>query len=350
MSRFGLSGISEWARTLLTAHGMPATSAATVVESLAYAERRGIHTHGFIRLRVYLERLQAGGIIADAEPVIERRQGAVAIVDCANCAGAVGAMFATEVAADTARCNGISLVAGRNANHFGAAGFYAQTLADRGLLSIVVCNTDAVMAPAAGGRPVLGTNPIAIGAPSVGKLTPLLDMATSNIAYGKLIIAANSSLPIPLGWAIDRDGKPTTDPRAGLDGALLPLGGPKGFGLAFMIDVLCALGDANVSPDVHPLYGERSIPQKLGFSIIAINPELLAGSTLLTSKLTRLIEAVHGATRNTEAVTMIPGEPEQCFERNSRVMWLTDETHAQLRALADTYELPLPTEAVDESS
>jgi LDH2 family malate/lactate/ureidoglycolate dehydrogenase len=198
------------------------------------------------------------------------------------------------------------------------------------------------MAPADGGKPVLGTNPIAISAPAVDGLTPLLDMATSNVAYGKLIVAANSGTPIPLGWAVDCDGQPTTDPQAGLDGALLPLGGPKGFGLAFMIDVLCALGDANVSPDVHPLYGERSTPQRLGFSTIAINPEPLAGTALLTSRLTRLVDAVHGAARDVDASAMIPGEPEQRHERDSiKSASLADETLAELQVLASTYELPL---------
>jgi len=292
---------------------------------------------------IYLERIAAGGIVAEAEPVVARREGALAIVDCADCPGAVGAMFASELAAETAQQHGVSLVAGRNANHFGAAGFYSQTLADSGLVSVVVCNTDIVMATAGGGKRVLGTNPIAIGAPTVGELTPLLDMATSEVAYGKLIVAAGSRKAIPVGWAVDVDGRSTTDAQAGLDGALLPLAGPKGFGLAFMIDVLCALGGANVSADVHPLYGDRAIPQKLGFTVIAIAPELLGGTEQLISKLNRLTDAVHNAGFPGGPAPMIPGEPEQRHEHAAEQgMKLTDETLAELRALAESDDLSCP--------
>jgi LDH2 family malate/lactate/ureidoglycolate dehydrogenase len=252
-------------------------------------------------------------------------------------------MAASELAGEIAGDAGIGLVAACNANHFGAAGFYAEALARRGLLSVIVSNSDAVMAPPAGGKRVLGTNPIAVGAPPVGELTPLLDMATTNVAYGKLIVAARSGAPIPLDWAVDVDGRPTDDATRGLDGALLPLGGPKGFGLAFIVDVFSALGGAHVSPDVHPLYGERSIPQKLGFNVIAINAEMLGGTEVFHSRIERLIDAVHAAGSEDVPTPMIPGEPEQRHEREgSGQLWLSDEDVAELDVLAKAYALPLP--------
>jgi ureidoglycolate dehydrogenase (NAD+) len=335
--------LTYWAKTVFAAERVPDPDASIVAENLAYAERRGIRSHGFIRIPIYIERIRAGGIVADARPVVTGRHGAVAVVDCADGPGAVGAMFATELAGQIASDAGIALVAACNANHFGAAGFFAQELADRGLISAVLSNSDVAMAPPGGGKPVLGTNPIAVGVPAVGELTPLLDMATTRVAYGKLLVAAQSDAPIPLDWAVDANGQPTSDAKSGLSGALLPMAGPKGFGLAFMIDAFSALGGAQVSPDVHPLYGERSIPQKLGFSVIAVNPGLLGGVELFRSRMERLVDAVHTGGREDAPAPMIPGEPEQRQEREANgQMWLSDEEVADLGVLADAYRLPLP--------
>lgn len=338
-----VEGLEHWASAVFAAERVPAADANIVAENLAYAERRGIRSHGFIRIPIYIERIRAGGIVADAQPVVTGRQGAVAVADCADGPGAVGAMFATGLAGQIATEAGIGLVAACNANHFGAAGYYAQALADRGLLGVVLSNSDAAMAPPGGGKPVLGTNPIAIGVPPAGELTPLLDMATTNVAYGKLIVAAQSDDPVPLDWAVDTNGEPTSDAKSGLSGALLPMGGPKGFGLAFMIDAFSALGGAHVSPDVNPLYGDRSIPQKLGFSVIAVNPGLLGGAGQFRSRIERLVGAVHNAGRGDAPAPMIPGEPEQRQEREAGgQLSLSDEEVADLGVLAETYRVPLP--------
>jgi LDH2 family malate/lactate/ureidoglycolate dehydrogenase len=350
-TRVPIEPLTQWAQAIFAAEGVPATGAQILADNLAYAERRGFRSHGFIRMPIYLQRTRAGGIVADAQPVVTRRHGAVAVVDCADGPGAVGAMFASALAAEIAREAGIGLVAACNANHFGAAGFYTEELAHRGLLSVILSNTDAAMAPPFGGKSVLGTNPIAAGAPPVGELTPLLDMATTHVAYGKLLVAARSGDPIPLDWAVDVDGKPTSDATKGLDGALLPSGGPKGFGLAFFVDVFAALSGALVSPDVHPLYGERSIPQKLGFSVIAVDAEMLGKAEVFQSRLDRLVDAVHAAGGADVPTPMIPGEPEQRFEREANgELSLDDEDIAELDALAKMYALPLPFEAASPRS
>ena len=208
---------------------------------------------------------------------------------------------------------------------------------------MILSNADAVMAPPFGGKRVLGTNPIAVAAPAVGELTPLLDMATTHVAYGKLIVAARSGDPIPLDWAVDVDGQPTDDAAQGLDGALLPSGGPKGFGLAFVVDLFAALSGALVSPDAHPMYGDRATPQKLGFSVIAINPEMLGGTEVFESRIERLVAAVHAAGGDGVPAPMIPGEPEQHREREADgQLALTGEDVAELDALAKAYAVPLP--------
>jgi LDH2 family malate/lactate/ureidoglycolate dehydrogenase len=189
---------------------------------------------------------------------------------------------------------------------------------------------------------VLGTNPIAIAVPGDAGARALLDMATSGVAYGKLIVAAEEGREIPLDWAVDADGHPTSDARAGLDGALLPAAGPKGFGLAYMIDMLAAMGGAAVSPDVHPLYGDRAIPQELGFAMLAIDPEALEGA-LFAARVRRLAEAVRAAGRSGAATPMIPGEPESRFAaEHAGSAPLLPGTRRGLAELGERYGVPFP--------
>jgi LDH2 family malate/lactate/ureidoglycolate dehydrogenase len=336
------AAVERWGVNVLMRAGLRADAAGAVCANLAYAEARGLRTHGFVRLAVYLERIEAGGIVVGARPEVVRNGGATAVVDCHDGPGAVGGAYVAELAIRLAGEHGAGFVAARNANHFGAAGYYAETIVEAGMVGLVACNTDAVMAPPAGGRRVLGTNPIAIAVPGDAGVRPLLDMATSGVAYGKLIVAAEEGSEIPLDWAVDGDGAPTSDPRAGLDGALLPAAGPKGFGLAYMIDMLAAMGGAQVSPDVHPLYGDRSIPQGLGFAMLAIDPEALEGA-LFAARVRRLAEAVRAAGRAGEPAPLIPGEPESRFAADhAGSAPLLPGTRRTLATLGERYGVPFP--------
>lgn len=336
------AAVERWGVSILMRAGLRAEAAGAICANLAYAERKGLRTHGFVRLAIYLDRIDAGGIACDARPEVVRNGGATAVVDCHDGPGAVGGMFAAELACRLAGEHGAGFVAARNANHFGAAGHYAGLIADAGMVALVACNTDAVMAPPGGGRRVLGTNPIAIAVPGDAEVRPLLDMATSGVAYGKLIVAAEEGGEIPLDWAVDAAGEPTSDPRAGLDGALLPAAGPKGFGLAYLIDLLAAMGGARVSPDVAPLYGGAEQPQGLGFAMLAIDPEALEGA-LFADRVRRLAEAVRDAGRIGGPAPMIPGEPEARFaaEHAGRAS-LQPATRRTLAELGDRYGVPFP--------
>lgn len=336
------AAVERWGVSVLMRAGLRAEAAGAICANLAYAEQKGLRTHGFVRLAVYLERIEAGGIVVGARPEIVRNGGATAVVDCHDGPGAVGGRFAAELACRLAGEHGAGFVAARNANHFGAAGWYAEQMVQEGMVALVACNTDAVMAPPGGGRRVLGTNPIAIAVPGDPGARPLLDMATSGVAYGKLIVAAEEGTEIPLDWAVDAAGEPTSDPRAGLDGALLPAAGPKGFGLAYMIDMLAAMGGAQVSPDVHPLYGDRALPQGLGFAMLAIDPQALEGA-LFADRVRRLAEAVRAAGRAGGSTPMIPGEPESRFAADhAGGAPLLPATRHTLAELGERYGVPFP--------
>ncbi len=342
--------VQAWACELLRKAGLRAKDAEVVTASLLFADRRGIASHGLVRLRVYLQRIRSGGI--NRSPRIRRvlEHGAVAVIDGDDAPGAAAGLVAVDLAAEKARQYGVGVVVVRNGNHFGAAGFYTKALADVGLIGIVACNTDAAVAPPGGGAPVLGTNPLSIAVPATPQGTqPLLDMATSEASYGKLIVARDEGRSIPEGWAVDREGRSTTDPAAGLEGALLPAAGPKGFGLAFMVDLLSGLGGGAASPHAGRLYGPPDVPQRLGFFFLAMNPEFFTSADSSAAA----VEALTKAVRNSRAAAhplgepMIPGEPEarRAAQAGGKLL-VSRPLDGELSALGTEYGVPFPRPAV----
>lgn len=307
-----LSRLCTWATAVLQAAGLSHGAAKEVIASLSFAESRGVQSHGFVRLPIYVERILGGGIATQASPRAVVDYGALVVLDAEAGAGAATAMAATTLATDRAGAHGIGCVIVRNGNHFGAAAYYSELMADAGYLGIAACNTDKAMCAPFGGRRVLGTNPIAISVPVAPAERPVLDMATSQVAFGKLIVASQDKREIPLGWAVDAGGIPTTSPEAAVAGALLPAGGAKGFGLAFMIDALVALSGASTSTTARELYGDRAVPQSLGFVFIAIRGDAGATPAQYSRAIRELSDAVHASGPSAQGIpALVPGEPER---------------------------------------
>ncbi len=340
------AAVRKWSTDLLGKAGLPVPAAETVADSLLFAERRGVASHGLVRLRIYLARIVAGGINKDAQirRILDRE--AVGLIDGDHAPGAAAAMVAVDVVAEKAQRYGVGVVLVRNGNHFGAAGFYTAALARAGLIGLAACNTDAAMAPPGGGAPVLGTNPLSIAFPPTPQGTfPLLDMATSEVAYGKVVIAREEGRPLAAGWAVDRAGRPTTDPAAALAGALLPAAGPKGFGLAYMLDLLSTLGGAALSPAAGQLYGPPERPQRLGFFFLAIAPRLFSDGDTVAGTIEQLTAAVRRSRDPAHPLgtPMIPGEPEAQQEAQmAGGLALPARLVAELTALGREYALPFP--------
>jgi LDH2 family malate/lactate/ureidoglycolate dehydrogenase len=170
---------------------------------------------------------------------------------------------------ERARSHGLAALAVRNGFHFGTAGYWARQIADAGLAGIVMCNTRPLMPAPGGAERVVGNNPLAIALPGGF----MVDMATSATAMGKIRLAESAGQPIPSGWAADSDGRPTTDAAAAIKGMLLPAAGPKGFGLAVAIDLLCgALSGGAIGDEVAPLYGDPAKPYRCSHLFIAVDP------------------------------------------------------------------------------
>lgn len=344
MSEVVLDVMGEWAVQILLKSGLRRSDADWVSRTLIFAEARGVATHGLMRLPVYVDRIISGGINKDANILIGHDLGALVIVDADDAAGAASGVYCADLAAERARSFGIGCVISFNANHFGASGFYTNRIADAELLGIAVCNTESVMCAPSGGRPVLGTNPLAVAAPLAPHLRPQLDMATTTASQGRLIMARQANRPIPLGWAVDNRGRPTQSPADGLAGALLPSGGPKGFGLAFAIDTILAVSGARISPEVCALQGDPKQAQKLGHAFIAIRVDAAGPLEEYRRRIARLVAAIHDSgVDGQEAAPIAPGEPElaRALEINGRIE-LSGALFDDLSRLAQSANVPLP--------
>jgi len=250
--------------------GVPKNDAMQAAEVLASADLRGIDSHGVARLHSYFDMLSEGRINPKPELKVVRSTLSTATVDGDNGLGLVVGPRANRIAMDMAEKAGSGWVSVRNTNHYGIAGYYVLKALERDLIGWAMTNSTMLVAPLWGAERMLGTNPIAIAFPGKEEPPIVIDMATSAAAYGKIEIARRRGEPIPEGWAIDSEGRPTTNPDHMVDGgALLPLGsdrdrgGHKGYGLAIMVDVLCGvLSGANWGPFAPPFALRQEIPKR----------------------------------------------------------------------------------------
>ena len=343
---FDLHVLEGWAGAILEANGASVDAAKVTAASLVDAERRGISTHGLAQLRQYLPRLRAGAIDGSSralETVTDL--GGLAVVDGRNGLGAHVMADSIDVACEKARDAGAAVVLVRNSNHFGAASWFTNRAANSGCFAIVLSNSDPGMATAGSLRPVLGTNPLAIAAPPGNEGdVPSLDIATSAVALGKVRLASQRGESIPLGWAIGADGQPTTDPGTALEGSMLPMGGHKGFGLAFMIDVLVgAVAGSNMSPSIGS-DAQSSTPQRVGHAIVAIQVGQVRPIREYSDELDALVGRLRASPRRPGAdPVLFPGESEArvCDQRQTHVP-IEPAAVMELEALGQEYGRPFP--------
>lgn len=267
----------DLARSLLVAAGVPEPEAARTAHALVLADIWGIGSHGLSRLPYYLERLAAGGCNPSAElrPVTDT--GPLVCYDGADGLGHWQVWRAAEVAAERCQAAGLAVVAVGRSSHCGALGIYTLPLVEAGLVGLVFSNGPAVMPPWGGHAPVVSTSPIAAGIPCRPR-PAIVDMATSAVARGRIQAHAQRGEPIPAGWAFTAAGEPTTDPVEAIAGMLAPLGGPKGFALAFLVEALTGglVGPA-LSTDVSDMFApsEAATPQRIAHLVVALSPDRL---------------------------------------------------------------------------
>ena len=295
-------------RALLEASGLEPAVAETVAVSLVHANRRGVDSHGVARVVVYSERLRRGRMNTRPAPRVEREHGAVALVDGDQGPGQVAGVFATDLSIDLARRHGAGVVAVHRSSHYGAAGYYAIRAAEAGLIGMSTTNSEPFVVPHGGLAHALGTNPIALAAPTPDGIFDT-DMATSQVAVNKIFNARDEGRAIPEGWGVDEQGRTTTDPNQVY--AAVPLGGYKGYALAVLVEVLSGvLSGSGVGHGIGRLY-EDDPPQDVGHFHLAIDVDRLAGRDRAAELLGRLLgdlKAIPPAPGHDEV--LVPGELE----------------------------------------
>lgn len=317
--------------------GLTESAAQKVAQVLVLADLFGLTTHGLSRIESYGERLESGGISATADPLVETIAPAIARVDGRNAVGPLVGMAALEAGIELARQFGISLVLARGSNHFGPISPYAYIAAEQGFASIIGSNATTTIAPSGGSDARLGNSPLGFGVPNPDGNHFMLDMAMSVVARAKIRNALKAGQPIPETWATDAAGKPTTDPRAALDGFLLPIGGHKGYGLALVVDLLAGLlSDAAYLTHVKSWVDAPDEPQNLGHFFILVDTRRLGSSDWLKARMTDFASILHQSPAiDRAAPVLVPGEIE--LQKMQRYLQEGVPVDAATRALLDQY-------------
>jgi len=273
LCRYQAHELIGFTREVLYRLGVPTEDAEEVGICLVDANLRGIDSHGIVRLPVYAKRLRAGRVKAQPDLQVLHSTGPVRIIDGDNGMGPVVGTFAMKQAIEAAKTFGVGLATARHSNHFGPAGHYVSKAVAAGCIGLASSNAPPNMVPWGGRERFLGTNPLAVGVPTA-MMEPLhFDMATSVVARGKIILAAQKGEPIPEGWAVDPEGFPTTDAQRALVGAVLPFGGAKGSAISLIIDILSGvLSGAAYGKHLNTLE-DLNNEQNLGHFFLAIDVE-----------------------------------------------------------------------------
>lgn len=294
--KFSVESLQRYTSNLLQKAGLVAAEADCLAHNLVLADARGVGSHGLMRLRTYAERVRRGVVKGGVTPKIVRETPAFLAIDGGNGNGMWVARQIMDLCIERARGNGACFATVGNGNHFGIAASYTEQAAAAGMIGIALSNASPTMVPTGGRKPLLGANPLSIAIPA-GKRPPLvLDMATSTVAQGKIILAAKEGkTTIPADWAVDPDGNPTTDPELALKGAMLPFGGAKGYGLALIIDILCAtLSGALTSAHVNSFWKDFENPQNIGFFLGAWDIGSVMPMELFEARMTALLDEMKG--------------------------------------------------------
>ncbi|HRJ69244.1 MAG TPA: Ldh family oxidoreductase, partial [Beijerinckiaceae bacterium] len=271
-----------------------AGNAASVARALVAAEADGQKGHGLSRVPSYAAQAKAGKVDGYAHPTISRARAGLLVVDAAHGFAYPALDTAMAVLPSIAAANGVAAAAVHRSHHCGAAGLVVESLADKGMVALLFANTPAAMAPWGGSVGVFGTNPIAFACPLPEAPALVIDLSLSKVARGNLVAAKQRGETIPEGWAVDNDGKPTTDPDAGLAGTMVPMGDAKGTALALMVELLAAgLTGANFAADASSFLDAKGPPPGTGQLLIALDCGAVGGPAAL-ARFARLAASIEG--------------------------------------------------------
>lgn len=352
MQRFSPTDVQDSAAAIAAAAGVSAADAAILADALVDADVHGISTHGVSRLNIYVRRIQRGLIDPRAELQVQQRLPAVLEVDAGNGLGQAQAVKTLDRLMPLARQYGVASATIRRSQHFGALSYYCNRAAAADMILLAMTNCEPAMSPEGACEAFFGTNPIAVSFPT-GKGFPLrIDMATSVVARGNIIAAQKAGRPIPEGWALDVEGRPTTDAAAALAGTVLAMAGHKGSALAMLVEVFCGvLSGAAVGSEVGSMYKHMDRPQNVGHFFCLFDATAFLEVGEMKRRLDAMIDRIKACRRRPGvAEILVPGEQEhRKAEHNRRSgIPLGPETIEELRILAAGYGIPFELEPLSQ--
>lgn len=293
MPLYTLDQLQVLTQRALEKAGASAVQAAPTARALVAAEAQGLASHGLSRVPMYVGHIEAGRVIGNAQPRIQAERAGAVLVDAGNGFAFPACELAVKEAIARAKNCGVAIGAVTNSHHFGAAAYHLEAVADAGLVGLAFGNSPAAMPAAGGKRAIFGTNPVAAVFPRQGARPVTIDLSLSEVARGKLMLAAKKGEAIPLGWALDSQGNPTTDPAKGLEGSMLPAGGTKGAMLALIVELLVtALTGSQFGAEADSFFVKEGNQPKLGQVFIVIDPGALSGSATYFARVDALISAM----------------------------------------------------------
>jgi LDH2 family malate/lactate/ureidoglycolate dehydrogenase len=319
--RISIGDLTVAAESLLESAGSSSDDAKAVARSLVWADVHGRYPQGVFRIPVLAQMLSSGIITSPAGMKAVAVTPAAMKLDAGNGFGQVAGERAMHEAIRMAKATGIGIVTVSRSNHYGAAGYFCDLAAGESCLGITMTNATPKVAPLGGRKPVMGTNPIAFGCPTSSGAPLLVDFSTGSIAGSTIRALTERGEQLPAGVALDKDGNPTTDPKALSEGTLLPAAGAKGFGLSLMVEILCGvLAGAGMSFEVGQLYTTWKRSENIGHLFMAINIGAFQAKEYFLSRVDTLIDEIKSVQKE-EGVDEIlyPGEIRSRFEKDAQI-------------------------------
>jgi LDH2 family malate/lactate/ureidoglycolate dehydrogenase len=341
----GHGALTEFCTRVFQKLGMPDEEACIAADAIVGSNLRGVDTHGVIRMLVYSAKLKGGFI--NPRPTVRplRETKGTALIDGGNGFGQVVGYRAMQTAIRKAREVGVSCVSVRNSNHFGTCAHYSMMALPQNMIGFAFTNASAQMAPTGGAEKILANNPWSVAVPACKRFPVVLDMANSVVARGKIRMAAKERRPIPPEWAVNKEGEPTTDPKAALEGFLLPIGGYKGYGITLMVDLLTGvLANSSYGPRVQGL----DIVEAIGgvsHTFMAIDIAAFDDVSEFKARMDAYIDEIKGSKRAKGVdVIYLPGEPEFLKEQERRKKGIPIHINVvkDLRKIADEAGVRFP--------
>jgi len=324
----------QLARAALETAGAHSKMAEAAARHLVRAEEQGLPTHGMSRVPFYCSMLRNGRADGAAHPAMAAERGGACLIDNRDGLPYVSVEWAVEEVIQRARRNGIGFAGIRNSAHVGVLGIHLLPVAAAGLVGFAFTNSPAAI-PAWGGKKALfGTNPVAGVFPRKNQQPIVVDLALTTVVRGKIMMAMRKGERIPEGWALDRHGKPTTDPKEAIEhGSLFPVGGAKGAMLALMFELICAaLTGAAIGPEADSFFAEEGNKPRIGQAFIAIDPAALAGTDRYLERVETIV-----STMLADPGVRLPGARRFASEKSSaKGIEVPDELLAQIEKLCST--------------